>query len=173
MNHNNTTHVRENEIVITRIFDAPLELVFDVTKEEHLSKWWGPNGFTSTFQTFDMKPGGTWKFIMHSPNGVDFPNTNVIIEVVQLEKIVFKHDVFPHFLATAIFEELNRKAKLTYSSFFEEDATVFEKVKTYAVPGAEQTGTSWGTSGKYVMLSVNEKYYYSVPKQSMKRKVDE
>ncbi|MGG0178910.1 SRPBCC family protein [Gottfriedia acidiceleris] len=145
MDQNNTsnidaTQVRENKIIITRIFNAPRKLVFDAwMKEEHLSKWWGPNGFTTTFQKFDMKPGGTWEFIMHGPDGVDFSNTNVIVEVVQLERIVFKHDVFPHFLATAIFEELNGKTKLTYSSLFEEEPAVFDKVKTYAIPGAEQT----------------------------------
>ncbi|QKE73950.1 polyketide cyclase [Arthrobacter citreus] len=135
-----TTQVGDNEIVITRIFDAPRELVFDAwMKEEHLSKWWGPNGFTSTFQKFEMKPGGIWEFIMHGPDGVDFPNTNLIVEVVQLERIVFKHDVFPHFVATAIFEEFDDKTKLTYRSLFEEESTIFDKVKTYAVPGAEQT----------------------------------
>lgn len=140
MDQNNATHVGENEIVITRIFDAPRELVFEAwTNEEHLSKWWGPNGFTSPFQKFEMKPGGIWEFIMHSPDGVDFPNTNIIVEVVLHERIVFKHDVFPHFLATAIFEELDGRTKLTYRSRFEEDVTVFDKVKTYAVPGAEQT----------------------------------
>lgn len=49
------------------------------------------------------------------------------------------HAVFPHFLATALFEELDGKTKLTYRTKFEETAAVFEKVKTYAVPGAEQT----------------------------------
>lgn len=73
MNQNNAvnnmeTQVGECEIVITRIFDAPREIVIDAwTKEEHLSKWWGPQGFTMTTQQFDMKPGGTWKFIIHGP----------------------------------------------------------------------------------------------------------
>lgn len=59
--------------MITRVFDASRDLVFDVwTKEEHLSKWWGPQGFTMTIQQFDMKPGGTWEFIMLGPDGVDF-----------------------------------------------------------------------------------------------------
>jgi len=134
------TQEGEREIVITRVFDAPRDLVFDAwTNEEHLSKWWGPRGFTSTFQKFEMNPGGTWQFIMHGPDGVDFPNTHVIVEVVKPERIVFKHAEFPHFLATAIFEELDGKTKLTYSTVFEETAAVFEKVKTYAVPGAEQT----------------------------------
>jgi uncharacterized protein YndB with AHSA1/START domain len=61
-NATNTTQVGEREILITRVFDAPRDLVFDAwTKEEHLSKWWGPQGFTTTFQKFDMKPGGTWQ----------------------------------------------------------------------------------------------------------------
>jgi uncharacterized protein YndB with AHSA1/START domain len=145
MNQNNstnkmTTQIGDREITVTRVFDAPVDLVFDSwTKEEHLSKWWGPQGFTLTSQTFDMKPGGTWQFIMHGPDGVDFPNTNVFVEVVKPERIVFKHDGFPHFLATAAFEDLDGKTKLTYTTIFEETAAVFEKVKTYAAPGAEQT----------------------------------
>lgn len=124
----------------TRIFDAPRELVFDGwTKVEHLSKWWRPRGFKTAFQKFDIKPSGTWEFIMHGPDGVDYPNTYVFVEVVKPERTVIKHAVFPHFLATAIFESLDGKTKLTYSSVFEEDATVFDKVKTYAIPGAEQT----------------------------------
>lgn len=145
INQNNATNkiatqVGECEIVITRVFDAPRDLVFDAwTKEEHLSKWWGPQGFTMTTQQFDMKPGGTWEFIMHGPDGVDFPNTNVFVEVVKPERIVFKHAVFPHFLATASFKEVEGKTQLTYRTVFEETASVFDKVKTYAVPGAEQT----------------------------------
>jgi uncharacterized protein YndB with AHSA1/START domain len=142
MNQNNESgaQVGEREIVITRVLDAPRDLVFDAwTKEEYLSKWWGPQGFTLTLQKFEMKPGGTWQFIMHGPDGVDYPNTNVFVEVVKPERIVIKHDVFPHFLATAIFEDLDGKTRLTYSTVFEETAAIFEKVKVYAVPGAEQT----------------------------------
>ncbi|MCA0756959.1 SRPBCC family protein [Paenibacillus sp. N4] len=146
MNRNDATNksaaqAGDREIVITRLLDAPRQLVFEAwTNEEHLSKWWGPQGFTSTFQKFEMKPGGTWEFIMHGPDGVDFPNTNVFVEIVKPERIVFKHAVFPHFLATAIFEAAPEgKTKLTYSSVFEETAAVFDKVKEYAVPGAEQT----------------------------------
>lgn len=50
-----------------------------------------------------------------------------------------KYDMFPHFLATAIFEDLEDKTKITYSSVFDEKEDIFDKVKTYAVPGAEQT----------------------------------
>lgn len=100
MNQNNetsetATQVGKCEIVVTRVFDAPRDLVFDAwTKEEHLSKWWGPQDFTITIHQFDMKPGGTWEFIMHGPDGVDFPNTNVFVEINKPERIVIKHAVF-------------------------------------------------------------------------------
>jgi uncharacterized protein YndB with AHSA1/START domain len=141
MNQNNLTNniatkVGERGIVITRIFDAPRDLVFEAwTKQEHLSKWWGPQGFTTTFQEFDMKPGGTWQFIMHGPDGVDYPNTIVFVGVDKPERIVLQ---FANFLGTATFEDLDRKTKLTYSTIFETVAE-FDQVKTYAVPGAEQT----------------------------------
>jgi uncharacterized protein YndB with AHSA1/START domain len=144
MNQNNATNniatkVGERGIVITRIYDAPRDLVFDAwTKQEHLSKWWGPQGFTTTFQEFDMKPGGTWKFIMHGPDGVDYPNTIVFVEVDKPERIVLQFDGFPNFVGTATFEDLVGKTKLTYSTIFE-TAAEFDEVKPYAVPGAEQT----------------------------------
>lgn len=135
-----TAQAGDREIVVTRIFDAPRELVFDAwTKEEHLSKWWGPQGFTLTSRKFELKPGGTWQFVMHGPDGMDYPNTNVFVEVVSPERIVFRHTVFPRFVATAAFEDLEGKTKLTYRTVFEETADTFDKVKTYAVPGAEQT----------------------------------
>ena len=65
----------DREIVTTRVFDAPRELVFKAwTDPDHLAKWWGPKGFTNTFQEFDMRPGGVWRFIMHGPDGVDYKN---------------------------------------------------------------------------------------------------
>lgn len=145
LNHNNAANqtaaarVGDREITITRVFETPRDLVFEAwTKAEHLAKWWGPRGFTSTFQEFDMKPGGTWQFMMHGPDGVDFPNTNVIVDVIHPERIVIKHTVFPHFEATALFEDQEGKTKLTYSTIYEETAEVFDKVKIYAAPGAEE-----------------------------------
>ncbi|EMO29454.1 toxin-antitoxin system, toxin component domain protein [Leptospira interrogans serovar Bataviae str. HAI135] len=44
------------------------------TEPEHVIHWWGPKGFTNTFETMDVRPGGIWKFIMHGPDGTDYPN---------------------------------------------------------------------------------------------------
>ncbi len=132
--------VGEREIEIVRMLDAPRELVFDAwTKEEHLSKWWGPQGFATTSQKFEMRAGGTSQFVMHGPDGVDYPNTNEIHEVVPHERIVFRHAVFPHFPATATFEDADGKTRLADRTVFEETDAVFDKMKTYSAPGAEQT----------------------------------
>jgi len=63
------------------------------------------------------------------------PNTNIFVEVVRPERIVFKHAVFPQFVATASFEDREGRTQRTYQTVFEETPIV----KTYAVPGAEQT----------------------------------
>jgi uncharacterized protein YndB with AHSA1/START domain len=60
----------QREIVTTRVFDAPRALVFEAwTDPEQLKQWWGPRGFSNTFQLFEMKPGGLWQYTMHGPNG--------------------------------------------------------------------------------------------------------
>ncbi|MDB5085385.1 MAG: activator of Hsp90 ATPase 1 family protein [Bacilli bacterium] len=134
-----TTKVGENELVTTRIFDAPRELVFEVwTKPEHLAQWWGPKGFTNTFQEFDFRPGGTWQFIMHGPDGVDYDNKSIFVEIVQPERIVFQNLSGPKFQVTATFEDFNGKTRLNFHMLFD-TAAEFDNVKTYAVEGNQQT----------------------------------
>src|ERR1700733_13330918 len=80
------------EIIMTRIFDAPRELVFEMwTDPKRLAHWWGPRGFTPTIQEMDVRPGGSWKMIMHGPDGVDYPNHSVFVEVVKPERLVYTH----------------------------------------------------------------------------------
>jgi uncharacterized protein YndB with AHSA1/START domain len=72
----------DREIVVTRVFDAPRELVFDAfTDPAHISNWWGPDGFTTTTHEMDVRPGGTWRFVMHGPDGVDYDNIIVYREI--------------------------------------------------------------------------------------------
>src|SRR5436309_2674995 len=82
----------EREIVSSRVIDAPRELVFRAFSEpEHLAQWWGPKGFRNTFHEFDLQPSGYWRFIMHGPDGTDYKNESVFLEVVEPERIVFRH----------------------------------------------------------------------------------
>src|SRR5688500_3516125 len=81
-----------------RWIDAPRERVFKAFSDPaHLARWWGPNGFTSTFHEFDLRPGGAWRFVMHGPDGANYPNESVFVEVVEPERIVFEHMSQHHF----------------------------------------------------------------------------
>ena len=138
---------KENEFVMTRVLNAPRELVFEAfTKPEHLIKWWGPRGFTNTFKEINVKPGGVWKFTMHGW-GQDFPNKIVYKEIIKNERISYEHsgddnpDDNAHFDALITFEEqAGNKTKLTMTLIFktkeERDATVEQ---AGAAEGGKQT----------------------------------
>lgn len=74
--------LRENEVVIERMFDAPISIVWDVwTNPVHLAKWWGPHGFTNPIVEFDFKVGGSYRIVMRSPDGVDYPVIGKFISI--------------------------------------------------------------------------------------------
>lgn len=82
----------EREIVLTRVFDAPRELVFKAwTDKDHISKWFGPKGFSCTTHEIDMRVGGSWRFDMRGPDGKIWPNLMVFLEVKYPERLVFDH----------------------------------------------------------------------------------
>ncbi len=67
--------MEDREIVLTRRIKAPRELVWEAyTKPEHVMQWYGPNGFTLTIHEMDVRVGGVWRFMMHGPDGTDYPN---------------------------------------------------------------------------------------------------
>ena len=87
-----TTNAENREIAHTRVFNAPRELVFDAwTDPAHVSKWWGPVGFTTTTSKHDLRPGGEWLFVMHGPDGHDYPNRVAWREVVRPERLAYRH----------------------------------------------------------------------------------
>jgi len=88
--------VLDRELVITRLFDAPKELVFKVwTEPEHIKNWWGPKPFTAPRAEVDLRPGGEYLYVMRTPEGQDLPPfQGKFIEVVPNEKIVFSIDAF-------------------------------------------------------------------------------
>jgi uncharacterized protein YndB with AHSA1/START domain len=98
-------------IIGMREFDAPRDLVFAAwTDPKHLAQWWGPNGFTTTTMSFDLRPGGIWRFVMHGPDGRDYQNRITFDEIVPPECIVYRHgggeDVEPvQFRQTVLFED--------------------------------------------------------------------
>lgn len=80
------------ELINTRFFKAPRELVFEAwTKPEHVAHWFGPNGFTLTTHQMDVRPGGMWQYIMHGPDGTDYDNRVVYEEISRPERLVYLH----------------------------------------------------------------------------------
>jgi uncharacterized protein YndB with AHSA1/START domain len=79
-----------NELLITRVFDAPREQVWKAwTDPEHFKKWWGPEHFTAPVSEIDLRVGGTYFNCMRSPDGQDYYTTGVYREIVPLERIVY------------------------------------------------------------------------------------
>jgi uncharacterized protein YndB with AHSA1/START domain len=110
----------EREIAITRILNAPKELVFEVwTDPKHLSEWWGPNGFTITIHEMDLRVGGKWLHTMHGPDGTDYPNEAIFTEIVKPDLIKFTHNTLPKFDVIVTFEAVGNKTKLTMRNVFE------------------------------------------------------
>ena len=137
----------DREFVLTRVFDAPRELVWEAwTDPKHVVHWWGPRGFTTTIEKMDVRPGGVWKHVMHGPDGADYPNSSVFKEVVKPERIVYSHGGRKqggpgvHFVATWTFEALGDKTKVTLYALFPSAADRDHVVKEYnAIEGGKQT----------------------------------
>src|SRR5689334_9765850 len=80
------------EIVISRVIDAPRELVFEAfTEVRHLSQWWGPDGFTTTTRSFEFRVGGAWDFVLHGPDGTDYTEWISWTEIAPPERIQLLH----------------------------------------------------------------------------------
>jgi uncharacterized protein YndB with AHSA1/START domain len=141
-----TALTAEREFVILRVFDAPRELVWRAWKEpQHIVKWWGPRGFTTTIEVMDVRPGGEWRHVMHGPDGTDYPNHTIFKEVLKPERIVFtntggktKQDV--EFESTRRFEDLGGKTRVTVRMVFATALECKRVAREYgAVEGGHQT----------------------------------
>lgn len=143
MNERNTdaTGTADREILTTRVVDAPREHVFEAwTDPKHVAQWWGPDGFTTTIQEMDVRPGGVWRSVMHGPDGVDYKNKSVFNEIAKPERLVYSHVSGPAFRMTVTFDEQGGKTTLTMRMLFETAAERDKAVKVFGVvEGAKQT----------------------------------
>ena len=126
------------EFTIIREFDAPRELVFKAcTDPNHLAQWWGPNGFTNTFQEFDPQSGGHWRYVMHGPAGHQYKNHSVFLVITKPGRIVLEHLSAPQFLLVASFKEQGGQTGITFRQIFRSAADC-EKMKPLCVSANEQ-----------------------------------
>jgi uncharacterized protein YndB with AHSA1/START domain len=140
----------DREIVVTRVFDAPRSLVFKAwTDPKHLAQWYGPNGFSITTYEMEFKPGGIWRFVMHSPDGRDYQNKVVYVEIAEPERLIYDHVSGPQFRMTVTFADDGGRTKLTAQMLFESVALRDKTVKEFgAIEGLKQT---IGRLGEYVI----------------------
>ncbi len=139
------TDTSDRELVVTRILNAPRELVWEAwTNPKHLIHWWGPRGFTNTFQEISIKPGGIWRFIMHGPDGQDYQNLVTFQEVIKPERLTYTHGVDTNdpeqFRTIVTFDTLGEQTKVTLRAIFPSAAERDRAVKEVgAVEGGQQT----------------------------------
>jgi uncharacterized protein YndB with AHSA1/START domain len=82
----------ERTIVIERVVNGPRETVWRAwTDPAQIPVWWGPDGFTTTMLEMDVRVGGRWRYIMHGPDGKDWPNRVVYREIVKPERLAYDH----------------------------------------------------------------------------------
>jgi len=136
--------VLDRQIVLLRMYEASPATVFEAwTTRSAVEKWWGPNGFTITVAEMDVRPGGTWRFTMHGPDGVDYPNLITYEDVSAPEQLVFRHEGAPDdpaFRSTVTFDDFGGMTVLTMRNVFattEERDLVVEKYG--AIEGGNQT----------------------------------
>ncbi len=134
----------DREIVVSRLIEGPPDLVFEAfTDPGHLDRWYGPNGFTVTTHAFEFRPGGTWDFTMHGPDGTDYPNWIEWLEITPPERIVYRHgesrDDPESFTSTVTIVARGDQTEVTLRSIFETSAQRDKAIQYGAVEGGEQT----------------------------------
>jgi uncharacterized protein YndB with AHSA1/START domain len=131
----------KREMVMTRVFDAPRELVYKTYIDPKLlPQWWGMGG-TTTVDKMDVRPGGQWRYVQHDDSGNQYAFSGVYQEVVPPERLAytFEFEAMPgHVLVeTIVFEEQDGKTKLTSTSVFE----TLEDLEGMLQSGAEHGAT--------------------------------
>jgi uncharacterized protein YndB with AHSA1/START domain len=139
------TSTADREIVITRTIDAPRELVFEAfTEVRHLSRWWGPDGFTTTTRAFEFRVGGEWDFVMHGPDGTDYQEWISWREITPPERIALVHGESAQdpdaFESIFTFAERGETTEITMRTVFPNAALRDRAVEEYyAIEGGRQT----------------------------------
>jgi len=94
-----------------------MEVFAAFSDANRLAAWWGPDGFTNTFERFEFEPQGRWTFVMHGPGGVSYPNECVFLDVSPT-KVVIQHTCAPHFTLTVTLEDAEGGTLIHWSQAF-------------------------------------------------------
>jgi uncharacterized protein YndB with AHSA1/START domain len=136
----------DREVVLTRVLDAPRELVWKLWSElKHLHEWYGPLGFTTTTHEFSFVPNGVWRLIMHGPDGTDYPTLIVFREIDPPSRLVFENgwdrpDSHLDFEMVVTLVPEGKKTRLSMHMTFTDVAAFETAVERYGVlEGGKET----------------------------------
>jgi uncharacterized protein YndB with AHSA1/START domain len=117
---------------------SPEQVFAAFSDPERLAIWWGPSGFTNTFNACEFKAGGRWSFVMHGPDGANYPNENVFAEIEPSKAVVIRHVSEPRFRLTVAFERTaGGGTAVSWEQDFE-DPDIARKIERIVVPANEQ-----------------------------------
>jgi uncharacterized protein YndB with AHSA1/START domain len=129
------------ECAHSRLMDAPPEAVFKaIADPTHLTRWFGPHGFTSTFHEYDFRPGGLWRVDLHGPEGGTYPNEYVFLDIVEAKRVVIDHLAQAgshHFVLTITLEREGTGTRVDWRQVFD-TAEHRDQVAPFVLPANEQ-----------------------------------
>ena len=129
---------QERTLATSRVISATPTAIFAAMRDPmRLARWWGPDGFTNTFDTFDFRPGGAWIFTMHGPNGANYPNQSEFAEIVPNQRLVIRHTCAPYFTLSITLTPREGKTLLDWNQCFD-SAEVRANVARIVIPSNEQ-----------------------------------
>ena len=121
-----------------RLLPLPAQRVFEAfARPELLARWWGPSGFTNTFEVFEFRPGGRWKFTMHGPDGSHHPNESVFLQADAPSTLVIQHVSAPRFVLTVDLETRRESTEVRWTQVFE-DGAMAARIRHVVEPANEQ-----------------------------------
>lgn len=122
----------------SRHLRAKPEAVFAAIQDPaRLARWWGPDGFSNTFDSFEFKPGGRWQFTMHGPDGKSYPNLSEFLQIVPHALVRIRHLSAPHFVLTIALSASNDGTLVSWDQAFD-DPKVAESLRHIVEPANEQ-----------------------------------
>lgn len=153
-----TSSTRSNEIAISRLYDAPVKMVWDAwTDVDQVGQWWGPRGFTLTTHSKDLRPGGTWVYTMHGPDGKDWPNITFYHEVERYKRLVYDHgateETPPLFRVTVNFADVGGKTQMDMTMTLPTPEAAEETKKFIKQAGGNST---WDRLAEYLEKEQSE-----------------
>jgi len=121
-----------------RELHASPETVYEALRNPaRLARWWGPEGFSNSFDTFEFRPGGRWLFTMHGPDGTNYPNQSEFLEIVPNSLVRIRHVNRPHFELSITLDTGLKGTLLSWVAIFE-DQEFAEKLRQFLETANEQ-----------------------------------